>query len=99
MAVEPTARQPRLARVQFMEAVEHSARLAILKNAVQHIVSSGSANVDTYTLSFGGVEVRVPRHDLPARFIEGMSDLFAEPWGPRVPYCLQLFIEGFGGVL
>lgn len=85
--------------LQYVEALEHSARLAIMKNALQYIIASGKGTVDTITISFGDASAEVPRHLLPDRFVETLAALFACPWGARVPYCLQLFIEGLGGMI
>jgi hypothetical protein len=85
--------------LQYAEALEHCARLAIMKNALQHIVASGTGTVDTTTISFGGGSIAVPRYFLPERFVGTLAALHAWPWGSRVPYCLQLFIEGLGGML
>lgn len=85
--------------LQYVEVLEHTARLAIMKNALQHIISTGSGAPDTITISFGGVSSEVPRHFLPERFVRTLAELFACPWGSRVPYCLQLFIEGLGGMI
>jgi hypothetical protein len=85
--------------LQYVEALEHSARLAIMKNALQHIIATGKGTVDTITITFGDASAEVPTHLLPDRFVQTLAELFKCPWGSRVPYCLQLFIEGLGGMI
>lgn len=85
--------------LQYVEALEHTARLAIMKNALQHIVATGKGTVDTITITFGDASAQVPTHLLPDRFVETLAELFKCPWGSRVPYCLQLLIEGLGGMI
>jgi len=85
--------------LQYMMALEHSARLAIMKNALQHTIATGKGTVETFTITFGDASAEVPVHLLPERFVNTLAELFKWRWGSRVPYCLQLFIEGLGGMI
>jgi len=85
--------------LQFVEMVEHTARLTIMKNALQHLVTTGSAKVDTMTFSFGGHTGQVPRYFLPERFVRALARLHEHSHGPRIPYCLQFFLEAMGGMI
>ena len=85
--------------LQFVEMVEHTARLTIMKNALQHLVTTGSAKVDTMTFSFGGHTGEVSGYFLPDRFVKALAKLHSHPHGPRVPYCLQFFLEAMGGMI
>lgn len=86
--------------LQYLVAVEHAARLAILKNALDDIQERGDQPIKTYPIKFGSETVgEWPLHMLPQRFLDGLDLIRAHPHGLKLPYLFQVYLEVFGGFL
>lgn len=84
--------------LQYISLLEHKARSAVIKNALDHALGSRSMRPSTrrignFAIDWGELLERT----MPDRFLEGMEQLKNHPYGTRIPYLLQIFVELFGG--
>jgi hypothetical protein len=70
--------------IQHQILLEASARIAIIKHALDDAISRAGAPVPSPSF-------------LPPRFVEGLRRLRAHPHSLRLPYLFQSFLELFGG--
>lgn len=84
--------------------IEHRARLAILKNAIDYIIyrkaGDESKTVATDHMNIMGKEYHWSRMDfLPRAFREGLEAIAEEPYFHRYPVFWQWFLWFFGGFI
>lgn len=83
--------------LQHVMLLEHKARIAIIKNALDHAVGTrnkpGVKKIGKITIDWG----KFLENALPVAVLEGMEELKRHPHGTRIPNLLQVFIELFGG--
>jgi hypothetical protein len=85
--------------IQHQMLLEASARIAIIKHALDDVVERGGAPLPTLTLKIGSEAYELLRHNVPPRFAEGLRRLHAHPYSLTLPYLFQTFLELFGGFL
>jgi len=87
--------------IQISTFVEHRARLAILKNAVDYKLSKGTARgASTMSLRFGGKAIEVSLLELlPPSFRKGLDAISDDPCFARYPIFWQWFLWVFGGFI
>ncbi len=85
--------------IQHQMLLEASARIAIIKHALDDVVERGGAPLPTLTLKIGSNAYEIHRHNVPPRFAEGLQKLHARPYSLSLPYLFQTFLELFGGFL
>lgn len=88
-----------LLAVQYLMFAENVARIAVLKNALDDVVQRGATPLPTARVRIGGVDVAWPLHNLPTRFVAGLELLRTHPYGLRLPYLYQCFVELLGGFI
>jgi hypothetical protein len=82
--------------------VEHRARLAILKNAIDYIIyreaGDEAKTTATDSMRIGGLERKWSRLEfLPKAFRDGLTEIAEEPYCHRYPVFWQWFLWFFGG--
>lgn len=92
-SVMNTAERPYL---QYIMALEHKARIAIIKNAYDSILGEKSETHNLLPWS-GKTWDSLYKKFLPPSFQEGMKCLDAHPKAQHAAFFLQVFIEVFGG--
>ncbi len=85
--------------IQSLMHIEWSARLSIVKNALDDIAERGSAPPPTTSLKVGSLALEVPLHALPESFVEGLTVLRSHPHASRLAYLYQCVLDLFGGYL
>lgn len=85
--------------LQHLMLLEGTARIAIVKNALDDLLERGEEEFPTASLKLAGRTIRFPRHDLPQRFVDGLELLRKHPHSRQLPYLYQSFLELFGGFL
>lgn len=85
--------------VQMIMHLEATARLRIVKNALDDFLVRGVAPPPTTVLKVGSLSLNVPLHALPASFVKGLNSLREHRHATRLPYLFQVFAELLGGVL
>jgi hypothetical protein len=85
--------------LQHQILTEATARIAIIKHALDHVVDTGGARVPTFALKIGSQAYNVQAHNLPPRFVEGLVTLHSHPHSLRLPYLFQSFVELLGGFI
>ncbi len=83
--------------LQYVMLLEHRAGLAIIKNALDHVLAPNSGEK---TISIGGRTLswsNLLEGLMPDGFRQGIEELREHPYGTRIPYLMQVFIELFGG--
>jgi hypothetical protein len=90
--------------LQYVMLVESTARVGIIKNALDDVVERGGVPPPTQDVqirtSKGVIQAKWPLHMcLPPRFIVGLEKVQSHPHGLRVAYLFQVFLEVFGGIL
>lgn len=81
----------------FLQAsmyLEHRARLAVMKAAVDLSIETGG---DLWTLSTEGTWGRLLRFTLPETFRSGMTELLSEPYFHLYPKFWQSYLWSWGG--
>ena len=91
--VTDNAERPHL---QYIMALEHKARIAIIKNAYDALIAekAGTGQGKPWT---GGSWNALYKAFLPAAFKEGMQALDASPHAQSTAFFLQVFIDVLGG--
>lgn len=84
---------------QAIMRLEWTARLQIVKNALDDYLIRGKAPPPHTTLQVGALSLSVPLHALPSSFHAGLSKLAKHKTPRAVPYLFQVFVEVFGGFL
>lgn len=82
--------------LQYIMALEHKARIAIIKNAYDALLAEKAASDDRAPWRGGNWDA-VFKAVLPTAFREGMRTLDAHPQAQQAAYFLQVFIEVLGG--
>jgi len=85
--------------LQSIMRLEWTARLQIVKNALDDYLKHGAAPPPTTTLKLGTLALTIPLHPLPTSFHAGLASLAAHQNPRALPYLFQVFIELFGGFL
>jgi hypothetical protein len=85
--------------LQYLMLVENTARIGIVKNALEDVLERGETPLPSQKLKFGETTVDWPLHDLPDRFLKGLDLLRKHPHASRLPYLFQVYVELFGGFL
>jgi hypothetical protein len=85
--------------VQMIMHLETTARLRIIKNALDDFLVRGVAPPPTTVLKLGSLSLNVPLHALPSSFITGLTALRQHPHAARLPYLFQVYSELLGGFL
>ncbi len=85
--------------IQSLMHLEWSARLAIVKNALDDIAERGAEPPPTTSLKVGSLSLEIPLHALPESFVEGLSVLRAHPHATRLAYLYQCVLDLFGGFI
>ncbi len=80
--------------LQFIMLLEHKARIAIIKNSLDHLLDPASENE---ILDFGGFKIKWSDLYLPPGCQQGLEKVRDHPHARRLPYLFQLFVEVFGG--
>lgn len=91
--VTDTSERPHL---QYIMALEHKARIAIIKNAYDAILAEKSTTEDASPWS-GKSWDSLYKMVLPPSFREGMKSLDSNTNAQHVAFFLQVFIDVFGG--
>ncbi len=83
--------------LQYVMLLEHRARLAIIKDALAHVLAPNSGGetirIEGRTLSWNNLLEGL----MPDGFRKGIEELRKHMYGTRIPYLMQVFIELFGG--
>lgn len=82
--------------LQFAMLLEHKARLAVVKNALDRLVNQLDEEARGIKRGPNGWG-KVLEALMPENFRAGIEHLATNPLCRRIPYLLQLFIELFGG--
>jgi hypothetical protein len=82
--------------LQYIMALEHKARIAIIKNAYDALIAEKAGAGDGEPWS-GGSWDALYKEFLPAAFKDGMQALDASPYAQRAAFFLQVFIDVLGG--
>jgi hypothetical protein len=85
--------------LQSIMRLEWTARIQIVKNALDDYLQRGSSPAPSRSFSFGNDVITVPTHQLPQSFFAGLARLATHPNPTAIPYLFQVFIEVFGGFL
>ena len=85
--------------LQHLMLLEGTARIAIVKNALDDLLERRDSSLPTRTVNFAGSEVNLPLHDLPLRYVTGLEILRDHPYSLQLPYLYQCFLELLGGFL
>lgn len=85
--------------LQSIMRLEWTARLQIVKNALDDYLLRGNAPPPTTTLKIGSLALTVPLNPLPVSFHAGLASLAGHANPRALPYLFQVFIEVFGGFL
>jgi hypothetical protein len=80
--------------LQFIMLLEHKARIAIIKNSLDHLLDPASENE---ILDFGGFKIKWSDLHLPPGCQQGLEKVQNHPHARKLPYLFQLFVEVFGG--
>lgn len=83
--------------IQMIMHLETTARLRIVKNALDDFLLRGDTPPPTTVLKLGSVSLDVPLHSLPSSFHKGLSALKTHPHALRLPYLFQVYAELLGG--
>lgn len=97
---EATYYQSKFTDLTLTTYVEHRARIAILKSAVDFELFSSNGNVSRapMNLNLGGYEIPY-RTMLPETFINGLQEIREDPYFHAYPVFWQHFIWFFGGFI
>ena len=85
--------------IQSLMQAETTARLTIIKNAMDDVVERGALPPPQGALKIGGVKLPIPLHSLPNSFKDGLAFVQQHVHGPQLPYLFQVFAELLGGFL
>jgi hypothetical protein len=85
--------------IQSIMRLEWTARLQIVKNALDDYLQRGGAPPPTTTLKVGALVLAVPLNALPQSFHAGLARLASHATPRALPYLFQIFIEVFGGFM
>lgn len=85
--------------VQMIMHLETTARLRIVKNALDDFLTRGGAPPPMTVLKIGSVSLDIPLHSLPSSFHKGLESLKQSPHALRLPYLFQVYAELLGGFL
>lgn len=85
--------------IQGLIQIETTARLSIIKNALDDVVERGVLPPPQTVLKVGSLSIEVPLHALPVKFHTGLDVMRNHPHGARLPYLFQVFAEVLGGFL
>lgn len=85
--------------LQSQMLLEGASRIAILKHALDHVESTGGAELPTLELKIGSKLFAVQTHALPQRFVAGLKTLHSHPHSLRLPFLFQTFLELCGGFI
>ena len=81
--------------LQYVMLLEHKARQAVIKNAIDHVLSTEKTRDKKIT---GRISWDVVfEHLMPDNFRQGLRKLQGHPHALRIPYLFQAFLELFGG--
>ena len=86
--------------IQISTFIEHRARLAILKNAVDYLLYSASSDkkAEDVTMKILGIEFNL-MDSLPSSFKQGMNTISEHKYFHRYPIFWQWFMWLFGGFI
>jgi hypothetical protein len=82
--------------IQYIGALEHRARVAIIKNAYDALLAEKTAAKETKPWT-GKTWGSMYKAFLPPTFQEGMKALDANPHAQHAAYFFQIFLDVFGG--
>lgn len=85
--------------LQYVCMMEHSARLGIVKNAIDHLIEKASG-VAPKMVKFGSLEFSWSdflAKSAPKAFRDTIDELDKHPYRNHLPYLMQVYIEIFGG--
>jgi hypothetical protein len=85
--------------IQGLMQIETTARLRIIKNALDDVVERGGLPPPQTTLKIGSLSIDMPLHALPPRFHAGLELMRTHPHSMKLPYLFQLFSEVLGGFI
>ena len=85
--------------IQAFVQAETTARLAIIKNALDDFMERGALPPPSTVLKMGALTLKASLHSLPASFRDGLAFVQRHPHGPKLPYLFQAFAELLGGFL
>jgi hypothetical protein len=85
--------------IQALMQAETTARLAIIKNAMDDVTERGALPPPQGVLKIGALSLPVLLHSLPNSFKDGLAFVQHHAHGPRLPYLFQVFTELLGGFL
>lgn len=83
--------------LQFLMLIEHKARLAIIKNALDHALSTNTIDKTSKIDNPKIIRRKSLKHIMPSSFLKGIEKLKAHPHCKKIPYLFQIFIEILGG--
>lgn len=81
--------------LQYVMLLEHKARVAIIKNSLDHLLDPNAK--DEVALTFLGTTFRWTDLNLPPGCCEGLKAVRDHKYTRKLPYLFQLFIEVYGG--
>lgn len=85
--------------IQYLMLLEHTARVAIIKNALDDLLERGQGPIPGKRVKMGKSEVTLPDHILPQSFWDGLQALGEHKHSLRLPFLFQAFVELLGGFL
>lgn len=85
--------------VQMIMHLETTARIRIVKNALDDFLIRGACPPPTTVLKIGSLSLDMPLHALPSSFQQGLDALQKHPHALRLPYLFQIYAELLGGFL
>ncbi|MBZ5513793.1 MAG: hypothetical protein LAN62_02925 [Acidobacteriia bacterium] len=85
--------------VQALMQTETTARLTIVKNALDDVVERGALPPPGTVLRLGSLTLNVPLNALPRSFFDGLSVVRDHPHALRLPYLFQAFADLLGGFI
>jgi len=81
--------------LQYVMLLEHKARVAIIKNSLDHLLDPNAK--DDVVLTFMDTKFHWTDLNLPPGCCEGLKAVKGHKHARRLPYLFQLFIEVYGG--
>jgi hypothetical protein len=85
--------------IQMIMHLETTARLRIIKNALDDFLTRGAAPPPTTVLKVGSLSVDMPLHALPQSFLTGLTAMQAHKYALHLPYLFQCYAELMGGFI
>lgn len=85
--------------IQALMQTETTARLNIVKNALDDVLERGALPPPGTVLKLGSLKLNIPLNALPKSFFKGLSIVRDHPHALRLPYLFQVFAELLGGFI